>query len=53
MPITKINLGDRFDDFLQEEGIYEECTEAAVKRIKGSTPVKALVVGEGSAPFTV
>jgi len=33
MSITKKNLGDRFDNFLQEEGIYEECTEAAVKRL--------------------
>jgi|GEM_PF-4473273 len=33
MPITRKNIGDRFDDFLQKEGIYEECTEAVVKRL--------------------
>jgi antitoxin HicB len=33
MAITKKNIGDRFDDFLKEEGIYEECTGAAVKRL--------------------
>jgi antitoxin HicB len=33
MPITKKKLGDRFDDFLKEEGIYEECTGVAVKRL--------------------
>jgi plasmid maintenance system antidote protein VapI len=33
MAITKKNIGDRFDDFLKEEGLYEECTEAAVKRL--------------------
>ena len=25
--------GSSFDDFLQEEGIYEECTAIAVKRV--------------------
>jgi transcriptional regulator with XRE-family HTH domain len=33
MTITKKNIGERFDDFLKEEGLYEECTEAAVKRL--------------------
>lgn len=33
MPITKKNLGESFDHFLKEEGIYEECTEAAIKRV--------------------
>jgi antitoxin HicB len=33
MAISKKNLGDRFDDFLKDEGIYEECTEAAIKRV--------------------
>jgi antitoxin HicB len=33
MAITKKHIGDRFDDFLKEEGLYEECTEAAVKRL--------------------
>jgi len=33
MSITRKNIGDRFDDFLKEEGVYEECTEAAVKRL--------------------
>jgi len=33
MSITRKNIGDRFDDFLKEEGMYEECTGAAVKRL--------------------
>jgi hypothetical protein len=33
MAITRKNIGDRFDDFLKEEGMYEECTGAAVKRL--------------------
>ena len=33
MAISKKNLGDRFDDFLKEEGLYEECNEAAIKRV--------------------
>lgn len=33
MAISKKNLGDRFDDFLKDEGMYEECTEAAIKRV--------------------
>ena len=27
------NLGGSFNDFLKEEGILEECTETAVKRV--------------------
>ena len=33
MAISKKNLGDHFDDFLKDEGLYEECTEAAIKRV--------------------
>ena len=33
MAISKKNLGDRFDDFLKDEGMYDECTEAAIKRV--------------------
>ena len=33
MSITRKNIGDRFDDFLKEEGMYEECTGVAVKRL--------------------
>jgi len=32
MAISKKNLGGRFDDFLKDEGMYEECNEAAIKR---------------------
>ena len=28
------NRGSSFDDFLKEEGIYEECTAAALKRVR-------------------
>jgi antitoxin HicB len=27
------HTGSSFDDFLKEEGIYEECTAAAIKRV--------------------
>ncbi len=27
------HTGSRFDDFLKEEGLYEECTAAAVKAV--------------------
>ena len=33
MSITKTNFGSDFEDWLKEEGIYEECTEIAVKRV--------------------
>jgi antitoxin HicB len=33
MAVSKKNPGDRFDDFLKDEGMYEECTEAAIKRV--------------------
>lgn len=26
-------IGSSFDDFLKEEGFYEECTAAAIKRV--------------------
>ncbi len=27
------NMGGSFNDFLKEEGIFEECTETAIKRV--------------------
>ena len=30
---THKNLGGSFNDFLDEEGILEECTETAIKRV--------------------
>ena len=27
------NTGSSFDDFLKEEGLYEECTSVAIKRV--------------------
>ena len=27
------NTGSSFDDFLKEEGLYEECTAVAIKRV--------------------
>ena len=33
MTIKKKNYGGDFADFLKEEGIYEECTEIAIKRV--------------------
>ncbi len=33
MAIRKKNIGSNFDDWLKDEGVYEECTEKAVKRV--------------------
>jgi antitoxin HicB len=33
MTETHKNLGGSFNDFLDEEGILEECTETAIKRV--------------------
>jgi antitoxin HicB len=27
------HVGSDFDDFLREEGLYEECNEVAIKRV--------------------
>ncbi len=32
MTVVHKNLGGRFNDFLEEEGILEECTQTAIKR---------------------
>lgn len=31
--MAKSNIGSNFDDFLQEEGLFEEATALAVKRV--------------------
>ena len=31
--MKKKNIGSSFDDFLREDGIYEEVTAAAIKRV--------------------
>lgn len=31
MPITDENVGDSFEDFLEEQGLLEECTETAIR----------------------
>jgi len=33
MPIRKKNYGSDIADFLKEEGVYEECSELAIKRV--------------------
>jgi len=33
MDTKQKNMGPSFNDFLKDEGIYEECTETAIKRI--------------------
>jgi antitoxin HicB len=33
MTVTHKNLGGSFNDFLKEEGILEECTETAIKKV--------------------
>jgi len=31
--MTNRHIGSSFDDFLEEEGLLEECTESAIKRV--------------------
>jgi len=31
--MTNPHKGDRFEDFLKEEGIFDECTAGAIKKI--------------------
>ncbi len=31
--MTDKHIGSSFDDFLEEEGLLEECTESAIKRV--------------------
>ena len=31
--MTNKHIGSNFDDFLEEEGLLEECTEAAIKKV--------------------
>lgn len=33
MPITRNNIGDSFEDFLDDQGLLEESTEVAIKRV--------------------
>lgn len=33
MDVSHKNLGGRFNDFLEEEGILEECTQSAIKKV--------------------
>lgn len=33
MVVVHKNLGGRFNDFLEEEGILEECTQTAIKKV--------------------
>lgn len=33
MTVAHKNLGESFNDFLEEEGILEECTQTAIKRV--------------------
>jgi len=33
MSVVHKNLGGRLNDFLEEEGILEECTQTAIKRV--------------------
>ena len=33
--MKKKNIGSNFDDWLREEGIYEETTAVAIKRVLG------------------
>ncbi len=35
MTINQKHIGSNFDDFLEEEGILEECKAVATKRVEG------------------
>lgn len=35
---TNEHIGSSFDDFLEEDGILDECAEAAAKRIFSGNP---------------
>jgi antitoxin HicB len=39
---AKGHIGSSFDDFLKEEGIYEECTAAALKRVLARQITRAM-----------
>ena len=40
MTVAHKNLGGSFNDFLEEEGILEECTQTAIKRVLVSCQVR-------------
>ena len=40
--VEKGHAGSSFDDFLKEEGIYEECTAAALKRVLAAQIARAM-----------
>jgi hypothetical protein len=52
--MKKKNIGSSFDDWLREEGIYEETTAVAIKRVRErapkARPIPALGAAQGAGP---
>jgi hypothetical protein len=48
------NIGSSFDDWLREEGLYEQSTAVAVKRVleraPKARPIPALGAAQGAGP---
>jgi hypothetical protein len=47
--MKKKNIGGSFDDWLREEGIYEETTAAAIKRVLEKAPKARPIPALGAA----
>jgi hypothetical protein len=52
--MKKENIGSKFDDWLREEGLYEETTAVAVRRVleraPKARPIPALGAAQGTGP---
>jgi hypothetical protein len=52
--MKKENIGSKFDDWLREEGLYEETTALAVNRVLAraprARPIPALGAAQGAGP---
>jgi len=52
--MKKKNIGSSFDDWLREEGLYEETTAVAIKRVLERAPkarsIPALGTAQGRKP---
>lgn len=52
--MKKENIGSKFDDWLREEGLYEETTAVAVRRVleraPKARPIPALGAAQGKSP---
>jgi len=52
--MKKENIGSKFDDWLREEGLYEETTAVEVRRVleraPKARPIPALGAAQGTGP---